>query len=235
MSRLVLLLLLFLTSCTSLRTFDVFDKVDSVKLYDNVVIEILPSADYTPTSQMLEKFKNTIDLMGICDSSGVHFVIRKAPPTTVTQWTYSLICAYEYDYRSLYDLSSKDRSLIMFVACLPGQVIEESRADIIGLFYKPTSFAYFTRDRGLNDLAIWTHEFGHLVGLVNPKGRDAPINLDRPDHCNDESCIMYWRCGRSLIFCDLCRRDLKQIIRLNLWMRMARTRFNLDRPQGDNR
>lgn len=212
--------LLFLTSCVSPSTD--LNKTDNTKLYDNVVVEVATTGDYSPSSRTLCQFKAELEALGICNSSNVYFMVREPVPTLTDAWTISLINDFENRHRLLYDYNPRDRLLIMFISCLPGTVIEKDMEDVIGLQYGVSSFTYFTRNR--NDLLIWLHEFGHMIGLVDSNKRlDPPINPDRPEHCNDYGCIMFWRLGATS-FCDLCREDIKRMIRTRSRATVSQTR-----------
>ena len=62
----------------------------------------------------------------------------------------------------------------------------------------------------------WNHM--DVFGLVDPSSRaEEPVNPDRPNHCNNINCVMFWHIKRfSHVLCNLCKADLlKSIIKSN--------------------
>jgi hypothetical protein len=170
--------------------------------------------DISPlTTESMVYFASKINEYKI--AKNVKFVLRKVPRPYTIPWNTSLIKIFETQHRQMYDTKPKDKHLILFIACVPGPYIQGTRTNIAGLAYDDTSFAIFIDNvNKCNQGIVLLHEMGHILGLVDIKSRnEKPINPERPSHCNDDDCNMFWCISSDNDdFCYKCMCDLKQLI-----------------------
>lgn len=185
-------------------------------LYDNITIEIAPVTSATPSNDALEYLRSKLDEYRICSARGIKFVIR--PEVEVISgipWNSSKIRSYENTRRTLRDTNTKDRHLIMFMAYVSGSYLEGKLTNIAGLQYN-NSIAIF------KDSQVWKyegsvllHEFGHLLEIADANHRkdEEPVNPDRPNHCNNRRCVMFWQVQRKdADFDEQCLEELRALV-----------------------
>lgn len=97
--------------------------------------------------------------------------------------------------------------------------------EVVTMFVQPIkrdSLLWLSRKKV--ESAVLVHEFGHLAGLVGGTREGLAKKKDRPRHCPNPTCRMYWGVdaasvranfvptfclGRlDLVFCDECEADL---------------------------
>lgn len=65
--------------------------------------------------------------------------------------------------------------------------------NLAGVTYSKNSFAMFRNgvphDR---EATVLLHEFGHILNFIRENLRPPPIRPDRPRHCNNPDCVMFW-------------------------------------------
>ena len=184
-------------------------------LYDSIYIEIQPTFNGGPEEEILTSLKRQLHNYHICHMSKIRIVVNKPVKTPRLEWTYNDIEKFEIKHRNAKDWNIYDRRLVLFISYIPGHSIEPNKTDIIGVKYDPTSIAYFTRAGGKKELSVLLHEIGHVIGLA--VGRDDPVNPDRPNHCNNKRCIMYWivpriKNDKMPELDDECLKDLYELI-----------------------
>lgn len=187
--------------------------IDSATLYDEVVLEIVSPAEKGPSAEALAFFINRLKLYNICNKVTVSYSTDIVGSLPV--WNTGLIHQFEARNRKLKDTDPEDKKLVLFVCYLEGIYIQGDVASIAGLQYGPTSFAIF-RDitKASYEGVVLLHEFGHIIQIARSSNRkESPVNPDRPNHCNDKSCVMYWRSSKDRINLDSkCLKDLERLI-----------------------
>lgn len=206
-----------LMGCGCASTTHQFDKPLNT-LYDSILIEIQPTTMGSPTENTLDKFKNELERYRICAKKNINIIINDPVPTPTFAWMYYDIYAFEFRNRAYQDLNAEDKHIAVFIAYIPGSSVQPNRTNIVGLQYYSSSIATLTLGIEEIELPTLLHEFGHLIGLVDRDRREEPpINANRPSHCNNESCLMFWivprTCGDELpAFCEKCLRDIHSLI-----------------------
>ncbi len=143
-------------------------------------------------------------------------------------WTFSELSALA---KQTFDLAVPDDTIKMHIVFLDGRYAEDTDSfKILGLAWASTHLVVFkdtieslcqgglagplsqtlrARLCASTELGIWTHEVGHLLGLV---GNGLPLTTDHQDHDHgahdtDDGCIMYYAYqGQALV--DLFRTRL---------------------------
>ncbi len=182
-------------------------------LFDEITLEIVAVTGMGPDAGALAFFINKLSQYDI--ARVVHIYYRSDLKNIYPIWNSALIDSFERLNRRHHDLKPKDRHLVLFVCYLPGIYVEGDKTSIAGLQYGNTSFAVFRENTDASyEGVVLLHEFGHIIRIARAAGREAdPINPDRPNHCNNTKCTMFWRAGEHRTELDEeCLSELKQLI-----------------------
>lgn len=207
----ILLITLF-TNCASLSVRDTANR----DLYDNITIEIAPITSVLPGNEALEFLRTKLDKYRICDYRRIKFVIR--PGVNVIQnipWTSSRLRTFERTRRTLHDKNPNDRHLIMFIAYVSGPYVDGKFNNLAGLQYNASIAIFKDSPFWRNEGSVLLHEFGHLLEIADSSHRkdETPVNPDRPNHCNNKRCVMFWRIqSRNMDFDEQCRKELRNLV-----------------------
>lgn len=218
--KLWLIFLIFLFPACSPRNLQPFQaseiliKSEQPTLYDSIVLDIVSAPGKGPSAEALAFFINSLKLYDICNKVTVNY--RTDVIYVLPIWNSGLIRQFEAKNRKFKDTNPKDRRLVLFICYLPGEYLNGEVNRIAGIQYGPTSFAIF-RDRTKDSYegVVLLHEFGHIIRLARSSNRkEPPVNPDRPNHCNDENCTMYWRAdNHRTTLDDKCLDDLKKLVK----------------------
>lgn len=183
--------------------------------YDSVNIEIAYYKSNKPSNAVLNYFKSEIKKTGIAKEVNIILYPVTTPPTL--PWNQGLLHLFEDTNRIFVDDKPGDFDLFLFVAYLPGPFVEGSYNNLAGLAYGETSFAIFSD--GISDKEegyTLLHELAHLMEFVDVKARGEKehANPERPRHCNNRACIMFWQISREQKGLDKdCMKQLRAKIR----------------------
>ena len=183
-------------------------------LYNAIIFDIAVVDTGTPTPTALQYMRDRIIAEGIAR----RVIIRQRENIghALPIWSYSEVTNYERKNRVLRDKNSKDKILVIFISYLNGTYMQGDTSNIAGLQYDETSFAVFRQytDEDWEGVVLM-HELGHLLGVAHRENRTTePVNPDRPNHCNDENCTMFWRAGSDRVrFCQVCIEEIQTLIR----------------------
>jgi hypothetical protein len=206
---LALILISLLGCCTPIS----IESNQLPSLYNTIIFDIAAVNTGTPDPAALQFMKNRIIEEGIAHR--VIFKQRENVGNALPIWGYGDVTNFEKVNRVLYDKNPKDKILIIFISYLNGIYLQGDTANIAGLQYDTTSFAVF-RDLTDNEWegVVLMHELGHLLGIARRENRTSePVNPDRPNHCNNENCTMYWRAGSQRNrFCETCLKEIQTLI-----------------------
>ena len=184
-------------------------------LFDNITIEIQPTEDFDIVAIELAKFKDRLDFYRICKPFGVNFVVRTPVLAHTLLWTRRMIIDFQDNHRTLSEDDSDDRHLVLFMSLLPGKYVTGEPNNIIGLAIGGEEYIVMLQNRFHN--ATLLHEIGHIIGLVDRTKREGPpVNPDRPNHCNNNHCVMFWRVNKGGSLDDNCVKDLQEMIKNSL-------------------
>jgi hypothetical protein len=180
-------------------------------LYDSITFDIVSEDGIQPDKEELQFFASKLREYHI--SHVIHFRYRENINSPNVIWTSASIRQFEKDNRVLHDKDLKDRDFVVFIAYVNGNYVNGETTNVAGLQYGRSSFALFA-DFYHNEGVVLLHEFGHILRLAHSsKRKEPPVNPDRPNHCNNTSCTMFWRAGKTRIRLDSqCRQELNALI-----------------------
>lgn len=219
MRHLVLIFCLFLTACISpTKLINPEPSDPAATLYDRVVIEIYSTDVTPPEDKTFEIFKQKLEEFRICKVDRIFIIPQKPVKHDSVFWNGNSLRALERKHRTIFDPDPDDRFLNVYIAIVPGNHAAPGKQNVIGLQYDDTSIAVFYR-KAFNHsyrAALLLHELGHVIGLVDRDFRDdkfgPPVNPQRPQHCNVEKCVMFWRVNPKGVFDCRCKKDLLRLI-----------------------
>lgn len=156
--------------------------------------------------------------------------------------TYSIedIINLEKKHRNNFN---KEKTIVLYIIYLNGEYKEEN---VLGIAYSSSSFAIFKEKINNIKIPLWArllgvdnsdfeksvlvHEFGHILALVNINYKSDFDHEDKenPNHCKNESCVMYYAIESSPEsyisnyintgnpeppndYCNYCKNDLEKI------------------------
>jgi len=189
MKNILLAVIIILTGC---HQENVVTPSKPTTYYKELSIELvnIPLTKIMPTT--LEKFKKQLVEYHIAEN--VTFIRHTNTNTQycTTIWDPSLLNLFETKTRRIY--STDPRNPTIYIAHLPGIYLLPTYYSIAGMVNGNNSIVIF--DRGYSEellVNILLHEVCHLVDFVNLQERDeSPVNPERPSHCNNPDCVMFW-------------------------------------------
>jgi len=208
---LFIIVLMFSVSCASLETRR--SQPTQNTLYDRIVIELYSTTTSRHSPEAIKILKAKMEEYRICRADQIFVVSQTPSAVSNIAWNSDLLRALEARERTLHDRKPKDRFLIIWIAYVPGIYVVPNRLNTVGLKYGNTSIAIF--QKGFNssyEASILVHELGHIIGLVDRSKRsDPPVNPNRPNHCNNQNCVMFWRVNPAGKFDGKCQRDIRAL------------------------
>lgn len=211
----LLSLLLLLSGCNShiKKQQQKSKEVTYQTFYDEITLEVVCVEGFGPDAKALAFFVNKLNQYDIARVVNIQF---SSDVTNVFPiWNTSLIRSFEKINRKLHDPNPKDRHLILFICYLPGIYIQGDKTTIAGLQYADTSFAIFReRTDASYEGVVLLHELGHIMKIAQAENRkEDPVNPERPNHCNNRKCTMFWRAGEHRTELDAeCLAELRALI-----------------------
>ena len=120
-------------------------------------------------------------------------------------WTSSILSSFTKICRTK---STRDNILVLHILYLPGYILEDVNA--IGEAFADDAFVIF-RWRVSNEWesSVLVHEFGHIMGLVDPKSKHH--DNQHKWHCANKNCVMYWcieEADPTITFDNSCKKLL---------------------------
>ena len=183
--------------------------VVSSTFFDSIQLEIAYIGSNRPSTSVIEHFEKEIVRYKIAKrvSHVIHQVSFPQPAT----WNSGQLASFEHSSRYFRDITPDDKHLKLFVAYVPGRYMEGDYTNIAGLAYGSSAFAVFSDTISeTTEGNVFLHELGHLLKFINLSAREeTPINPERPRHCNNESCVMFWRASKGrTTFDEACIEQL---------------------------
>jgi len=150
----------------------------------------------------------------------------------VPPYSIDTIRSFETSHRTAHSSGSQIAVYVLFVD--GGSTSDNSNGKVLGEAYQNTSIViYESSIKGLSggltqpshaklETTVLTHEFGHLLGLVNTGTNMVTSHQDTANgkHCSNQNCLMYWNVDTSNVIANLtnsgipdldsdCQNDLK--------------------------
>ena len=195
-------LIMSMVCCSATRNVVINEQSNFNYVLDRLVIDMCVTADFTPSTETLEKFFYLVDAEHIASLDSITLIKRYVYETVPIIWDLQSIAMFERRYRNIWDDDTKDRDMYIFVSCIDGCIwsAHAKLKFIGGVQYTDSSFAVFKTGSGKRTPFVMLHELLHIIGLrkdsVNPRF-----------HCPNTKCIMYTTAGKVL--CSNCKKILK--------------------------
>ncbi len=172
-------------------------------IYTSLTVEMAFTAEYAPTQQTINAFKQFI-LERVNKSSGVVFIENQVSPPGNDPFSIDEIRDIEDDIRTQY---TEGNNIAIFVFFANGNSTNDTQNTVtLGTAYRNTSIVIYERTiqevtdsdpeiLPLLETTTLNHEFGHILGLTNIQNDDIHQNHEDGDnlkHCMVENCLMYY-------------------------------------------
>jgi len=182
-------------------------------LFKNIYIELFAVAGAEPTSDALDYFQEALDRNHFVESRNIQIIKKSvADPYPSLAWTRDKITLIENKLRKYPDKTPTNPYLRLFILYMPGRYVSHPSPNLAGLQYSNSAFLII-RDGCGKDIegSCLLHEFAHAIGVAS--GRANPVKPDRPHHCNNEACVMFWQItGPHKDFDEDCLQDIRALI-----------------------
>ena len=184
--------------------------------FDSIVIEIQPTTRFYPRSNDVDGLVHHLANLSICKKENIIVIVKDRLNISRSEWSREQVVQFEKDNRII--ANSSKRRISIFISYLPGTYSEDGLLTILGLQYGyKNSIAMFKTRTWEDKAGVLLHEILHVIGLVSRDNRHAPpVRTDRPNHCNNEKCIMYFGLGYYEIWlCPNCISEIRRFITNN--------------------
>lgn len=182
-------------------------------LYEKITLDIVCVSGNAPNANSLEFFENKLRQYHLTKQLIVN--LRSVPvKSTNNVWNMASLQMFEAEHKSI-QKSDNPSELVVFVSFLPGSYIQGKTKDLSGIQYFGNSFAVFKQRVYESEGIIMVHEFSHILSIGSNKNSPdrEPINPERPNHCNNQHCIMYWTVNSEVTdFDGNCRREIANLL-----------------------
>lgn len=181
----------------------------SVKKYKSLVIELVYVEGSEPSTEAIDNLISFLNKRIYKEKISVEKRSIPAPIGGGTTYTFEQIRAIEDSNRTKYNTSDQIAVWIFFAdGKSSGDIGNEV---ILGSAYRNTSLVIYEQtvkrlagagsNRILLEKTVIDHEFGHILGLTNlgAKMQSAHEDPNNLNHCNVESCLMYWKSQVNMI------------------------------------
>lgn len=175
----------------------------SENIFKSMVVEIVYVEGFEPTTATINNFVSFLNAR-INKSDGILIEKRAIASPGKTTFTDAEIVAFEDANRTKYNTSNQIAIWALFIDGKSSK--DTSTTIVLGTAYRNTSFVIFENtihglsdspfepNRSVLETTVISHEFGHVLGLVN---LGAPLQSNHEDtehihHCNVSSCLMHW-------------------------------------------
>lgn len=182
-------------------------------LYQNINFEIVAMKGAEPDPEALNFFAKKLEKYHLYKSCAFWCRSKVAPAYV---WLSGNIEHFEYCYRTSENTELDADNINIFIAYLSGPYGDPKT--LLGGLQYDDSIAIFRYYTGNAEGSMLMHEFGHLIGVASNKNHPnrIPFRPDRPNHCNNKDCIMFYQVSRdddknAGDFDEECLKDLKLI------------------------
>lgn len=184
----------------------------SDKKFKSMVIELVYVDGFEPSAAAINNFVSFVTARTY-KPDGITIIKKSIPSPGKATFTVQEIAAIEDANRTKYNTDDQIAVWVLFVDGKSSA--DTSTSVVLGEAYRNTSFAIFEQtvqqlsnspfepERSLFETTVITHEFSHILGLVN---LGAPMQSNHedsshPKHCNVTTCLMYWEteAGKNIV------------------------------------
>ncbi|MEW6056203.1 MAG: peptidase [Bdellovibrionota bacterium] len=174
--------------------------------YDELVVEIVAVEGFEPSDEALVHLRSFLEAR-LNKPAGIQIVVAPPiPPTGLSSISVEQVYGLEQRHRTQYHSGTTASAFFLFLDA--PYSADGADSQTLGIAYTPTSMAIFEKTildhtnmgaarmrRRVVEGTILTHEFGHILGLVNigtPMVNDHADHSHSDGHCNNPDCIMYY-------------------------------------------
>ncbi len=173
----------------------------SAKKYKSLVVEVVSVKGFEPTTEAIDYFRDFLNAR-LFKPDGITINLRSVTSSKLAPFTTKEILEIENSTRTKFNT---DNEITVFIYFADGRNIEDTTSKItLGSSYLNTSMVIYeetVRNLSFNpdspsistiESATLTHEFSHLLGLVNigSKAQSNHENMEAKGHCNSTGCLM---------------------------------------------
>lgn len=186
-------------------------------LYDQITFEIITTKDARqPDVEGLEYLVNRLQQYNICKTENVIFAPSKVAETTLicNVWNRPAIEFLVKYNRKIHDLDQNSRTIVICLIYVDGRYIgSRDSHNTAGLNFGNVITIFPEHLTTHLEGAVLLHEFGHFLQLCVSR-KEEPSNPQRPRHCNNSRCVMYWSVSRSdADFDDNCSDEIYTMLK----------------------
>lgn len=183
-------------------------------VYDSVTFEICAIGSASlPDPDSLKFLASKLNEHKICQLSAISFLSHNtSDPLSFPVWSTPALNTVEIRNRKIRDPNPKDKNIFIFVMYVSGDYVSPTLTNLSGLQWGTTIAIFEDRMSDIYEGSTLLHEFGHSMGLTRER-TESPANPDRPRHCNDSSCVMYWIITRrDADFDSECIKEIRAML-----------------------
>ncbi len=182
----------------------------SAAAYSKLLVEVQYVTGFQPNQTALTRLQAFLE-KHLNKPGGISLVQKEIASPGKTKYTLDDIVNIEKASRTQ---NTSGQLLTAYIVFVDGEYSgNEGNAKVLGVAYYPSSMVIFAKSiddfsGGLGQPAtlslqtvVLTHEFGHVMGLVNNGTQMTVPHQDIPNgrHCNNENCLMYYEAETSRI------------------------------------
>ena len=208
----IILFILLLSGCSSYELDPLFE--NKLPLYNNITLEIVSVEGFSPDPDGLKSFEASLLRYHFCRKLIIVQRTVLIKPENIVPWNLTGLQMFEAANKTIKNAENK-QDLNIFASFLPGPYIQGKINGLAGLQYSEGSFAIFKNFASDHEEIVLLHEFGHLMLIADDSHSPdrKPINEERPNHCNNHECIMFWQVTSDIKDFDLnCRREIAKLL-----------------------
>lgn len=194
----------------------------SDKKYKSLVVEIQYVEGYKPTDAAMQNLRQFLEAR-LHKPAGIAFVYNPIASPGKAFYDVSDAEKIERNFREEHRHGATAAAYFLFLDGAYAR--DEENTKVLGIAYGGSSVVMFGKtiagfsdnimepSRSTLETAVGIHEFGHLLGLVNDGTGMVNEHQDQahPHHCNNTSCIMYYKAETSDILGILTGNDIPEL------------------------